>query len=939
MKQLFVLIFLFIMSFYTEAQLIDSKQLITAPEYGRFSLSPDGDNVTYTQRGKKSYLIVNYNVKDHTALPIKNVHISNPLIKKYWVSNDVLLLELQAKSLSYTFLAKKTESGFKEVRLNKNWSVIDGFPRDNKHILISERTKRDKNQVALVNIDSLFSGEKPVIKSLFYTQYGQDQLFYESSIEKLIGFKEEGDKVAISSRGLSDRNWSLLLTAEFGRSSYFLPIGFLDSKNMVVLSNKDSDKASVYSYSLEENKIGDLIYGNDKYDVIGAEIENGKVISVSYLRHGRPYNEYLDKQKASLKGRLSNELEGMSLSTLAIDKSGDNHLLLATSPIHAGTWYHFNTKSDALTRLISAYEVLEDFKLAPTQLIEATTADGILLEGLLTTPIVNDRNTLIVMPHGGPIGIRDSNEYSPEIQLLANRGFAVLRVNFRGSAGYGKAFQKLGVGALGAEIEDDILTVLDKLEADYSFSKTCAMGSSYGGYSSIMLAINEPQRFDCVIAAYGIYDIPYLFSSSNFHGKEAMVERIEGAVGAKEEAYSKPSPVYLVEKLNAPVFLIAGRRDYIAHFEHSHRLKQVLDIHEKEVETLFFKHAGHGQSNWFRQRQETLSVIDFLERALDLEPLLPKSEAEKALLAKEALEIAALYDNEDVLMTPNYDLAVRYNERAAEFDNGEAFYNLGVLFEQGLGRPKDLVKAKYYFAQGAQKGNRDAKVSLAKLHFKGIGTEKNIVTAHKILSSITDVSEHREESLLRLMMYCQNPLNDKQAQRCLEYPLEFLDKFEAPTMSTLARLIVSESTPSDVKSSLTDLIIKKYEITKLDFSLNVRGKGTYVWDRHLGQSWRDKLVPIGQENHTSNEPKQCYIEAFVDLEGMDTGHRTAAIMRWEVYKDSRLIEDSYSIFRGRTTHSWRYAVKMDKGESDLTYKISIFNLHGEKVKSFSCIDS
>ncbi|MCG7548171.1 alpha/beta fold hydrolase [Pseudoalteromonas sp. Of7M-16] len=935
MKQRIVLVlWLLVLPLFVQAHLIDSQKLLTVAEYGRFSLSPDGDNVTYIQRGKNSYLIINYNVKDRTAKPIKNIHVSNALLDKYWVSDDVLLFEVTGKKANHTFLAKRTQDGFKEIRLDRKWSVVRGFPSNGKHILISERKKRQKYQISLVEIESLFSQVKPKVRNLFSTSYGHNQLFYESSIQQLIGFKEKDTELLVSSRALDDPNWSLLLTAQADQKNYFLPIGFLDSKNMVVLSNKDSDKVSVYAYSLVENKIGDLIYGNDKYDVIGADIENGEVVSVSYLRHGKPHHEYLNKQKAVFKSRLSKELEGLSLTTLAIDRSGENHLLFASSPTHAGSWYHFDSGSDVLTRLISAYENLEEYELARTQLIEATTKDGIRLEGLLTTPRVNDRKVLIVMPHGGPVGVQDSNVYRPEIQLLANRGFTVLRVNFRGSAGYGKAFQNLGIGALGGDIEADILTVLDKVNERFSFTKTCAMGSSYGGYSSVMLAIHEPERFDCVVAAYGIYDIPYLFSSSNFHGKEEMIKRIEGAVGAKADAQEKPSPVYLAEQLNVPILLIAGRRDYIAHFEHSHRLKQVLEIHNKEVETLFFKHVGHGQASWYRQRQESLSVIDFLERVLKLEPLKPSSDIEKALLANESLELAALYDNEDVILAPNYNLAVKFNERAAQYDNTDALYNLGKFHQQGLGRVKDFIKAKGYYERAALKGHRDAKVALAKLYFHGTGIEKDTVKAHEVLASITEISEHQEESLLRLMLYCQTPLNEKQAQRCLTYPVDFLKKFESPAMSTLARLIVSEDTPSDIKASLMDLIVQKYHIDTLDFTLKVRGMGTYVWSRHIGYSWRDKLVPIDQAHYIPNEPKQCYLEAFVDLDGVDTGKRAAAIIRWEVFNKGKLEEDGFTIFRGKTTKAWRYKVDMDN--PGLTYQVSVFNLRGEQVQSFKC---
>ncbi|KZN30574.1 hypothetical protein N480_06340 [Pseudoalteromonas luteoviolacea S2607] len=940
MKSLLTIFLILILSCAAQASLIDSTKLIAAAEYSHFNLSPDGENITYIQRGKESYLIVNYNVKDKTTVRIKSLHAVNALLDKHWISDNVLYFEVKGLKTTHSFIAQKTKlGGYMEVLLDANWSVVRGYKGDGKHILISESKGANKYQVSQVLIESLFSFQRPKKKVLFTSNYGHRELFYEPIAEQLIGFKAEDKAITVSARALDGSKWTQLLTSQIGRRNYFVPIGFLNKRTMVVLSNKDSDKISVYKYSLDTKRISELVYGNNKYDVIDARIENGRVVSVTYQRNGKPYHEYLSKEKEAFKGRLSDELEGMLLTTLDIDRSGKNHLLFASSPTHAGTWFHFNSVNNKFTRLISAYEELENLEFAPTELIKATSRDGIELEGWLTIPRVNNRSTLIVMPHGGPIGVQDSNEFSAEIQLLANRGFTVLRVNFRGSSGYGKEFQNLGVGALGGDIESDILTVVNKVNEQYSFENTCAMGSSYGGYSSVMLAINEPKRFDCVVAAYGIYDIPYLFTSSNFHGKEDVISQIEGAVGAKSEAMNKPSPVYLASKLNVPIFLIAGRRDYIAHFEHSNRFKQVLDIHNKDVETLFFKKAGHGQSTWLGQRQETLAVIDFLERKLNLDKLVPDTETQKEVLAREHLETAALYSDENILMEPNYNLAIYFNELAVKHDSAEALYNLGIMHQQGKGVSSDLGKARLYYAQSSERGNREAKVSLAKMYFNGIGVEKDTDKVHETLASINEISEHQEESLLRLMLYCQAPKNDKHKKRCLEYPKEFIKKFEAGTTSTLARLLVSDRTAVDVKESLISFIRDNYKLDATSFKLDIRKKGTFVWSRHAGYGWRDKLVPVEEAKTTMNDSRQCYLETFINLEGFDGGRRAAAIMRWEAFQDGNLKDDSYALYRGKTSTAWRYTVPMEEDAPDLTYKISVFNLDGELIESFECDNS
>lgn len=145
------------------------------------------------------------------------------------------------------------------------------------------------------------------------------------------------------------------------------------------------------------------------------------------------------------------------------------------------------------------------------------------------------------------------------MQYYVSRGFSVLRVNFRGSAGFGKSFQQSGVGQFGQQIEQDISAAVKLVREKYAFDNMCAMGASYGGYSSMMLAIKHPDDYDCVIAAYGVYDLPYMYNASNIEIQNNFRSAVSKVVGEYNDKLYDVSPVYLIDQIKVPVHLLPAR--------------------------------------------------------------------------------------------------------------------------------------------------------------------------------------------------------------------------------------------------------------------------------------------------------------------------------------------------------------------------------------------
>ncbi|MDU0353667.1 prolyl oligopeptidase family serine peptidase [Paraglaciecola aquimarina] len=189
------------------------------------------------------------------------------------------------------------------------------------------------------------------------------------------------------------------------------------------------------------------------------------------------------------------------------------------------------------------------------------------------------------MPHGGPIGPRDINSFNSQVQFLTNRGYSVLQVNYRGSRGFGRAFKNSGRGQWGRKIEQDISTAVEQVTKQTSFKHTCAIGASYGGYSSVMLAILHPKQYDCVVARFGVFDLPLIFNDRNTKKSDYLQKVWSKVVGEYTPKLKDYSPVYFADLLKAPILITAGRLDTRASFEHSNRLKYVLEKTSMKLST------------------------------------------------------------------------------------------------------------------------------------------------------------------------------------------------------------------------------------------------------------------------------------------------------------------------------------------------------------------
>jgi dipeptidyl aminopeptidase/acylaminoacyl peptidase len=257
--------------------------------------------------------------------------------------------------------------------------------------------------------------------------------------------------------------------------------------------------------------------------------------------------------------------------------------------------------------------------MASTQAMEFTSRDELTLHGYLTLPQGKSKSVpLIVMPHGGPHGVRDYWGFDWEVQLLANRGYGVLQLNFRGSSGFGREFLESGYGQWGGTMQNDLTdatqALIDQGIADSK--RICMFGTSYGGYAALMGAVKEPDLYRCVIGSAGVYNLPMMFKEGDISQSDSGLVYLKQALGQDQNQLKARSPAFNANKIKADILLIHGRKDKRAPIEQVESLTKALDKAGKPYQYFEISNEAHGYYDEANRSNVYSKVLKFLQQHL-----------------------------------------------------------------------------------------------------------------------------------------------------------------------------------------------------------------------------------------------------------------------------------------------------------------------------------
>ena len=418
----------------------------------------------------------------------------------------------------------------------------------------------------------------------------------------------------IHRRPASGGDWTLI--HDEAEAGYRLNIlGFEEDSRHVLVGRGQSGGADVlYRWDIEENtlsRIGDggvadpaaLLYG----------IEFGSPFAV--ISHpDKPSLHYLDPERleSRLTRSLANAFPGQFAYPTSFTRDGAFALVHVISDRNPGEFYLFELATMRASFISGTREWIDPEKMASNRPIRIKARDGLDLHGYLLVPAgVEARDLpLVVLPHGGPHGIRDYWFFDDESQLIASRGYAVLRLNFRGSGGYGRQFETAGYRQWGGSMQDDIADAVRWAVAEglVDGERVCIYGASYGGYSALMNPVRYPDMYKCAAGYVGVYDLPLMFQDGNIRRTQFGREYLNMVLsGADLQDFS---PVNHAGRIKIPVFLIHGAQDSQVPDTHADRMRAALRKAGNEPQWLIERAEGHG---FYTERARTGLYTQLLE--------------------------------------------------------------------------------------------------------------------------------------------------------------------------------------------------------------------------------------------------------------------------------------------------------------------------------------
>jgi dipeptidyl aminopeptidase/acylaminoacyl peptidase len=332
---------------------------------------------------------------------------------------------------------------------------------------------------------------------------------------------------------------------------------------------------------------------------------------------GKPKTLYVDDDNwATALKALSEQYPDYAVEFAGLSEDGSRVLMHAYNDKDPGFYALFSFTPISLKVLYRVKPWIDGNKMTSRQAITIKNSDGMLMDGYLTMPARGSHLPLVLLPHGGPIGVRDEWDFDPWAQFLANRGYAVLQVNYRGSSGHGYTFMKAGYKQYATGIQQDLIDSVKWAIAQGYADKNhvCIFGASFGGYSALMAPIRAPDMFKCAVDFAGISDFTILRDDEEQeYGDNLTHFTFAQQIGADNATLKAMSPLYHLDKFNVPVLIVHGEKDPRVPLKNAEVLRDALQKSGKPYEWLVKSKELHG----FYSEENNTDLLEHLQAFLD----------------------------------------------------------------------------------------------------------------------------------------------------------------------------------------------------------------------------------------------------------------------------------------------------------------------------------
>ena len=394
---------------------------------------------------------------------------------------------------------------------------------------------------------------------------------------------------------------------------------FFDFNNMLLFasSNIKRDKAAIVRVDPATAKEESIIFQHPEVDVSGlAWSRKRKVYTEVQFVTWRRERKFFDAEMEAIQNDLEKQLPGYEVDLQSGNKDESIFVVAAWSDRTLGARYLYDAASKKLTKLAEIAPWLPEGDLAEMKPITYKARDGLTIHGYLTLPHGDGKNLpLVVNPHGGPWA-RNSWGYDPEVQFLANRGYGVLQINFRGSTGYGRAFWEASFKQWGKTMQDDVTDGVKYAIAQgiADPKRMCIYGGSYGGYCALAGLAFTPELYACGVDYVGVSNL-FTFLKTVPPYWKPMLDMFYEMVGNPETdkaLLAEASPVLHADNIRVPLLIAQGAQDPRVNVDESDQMVAALKKHSVPVEYLVKENEGHG----FHNEENRFEFYEVMERFL-----------------------------------------------------------------------------------------------------------------------------------------------------------------------------------------------------------------------------------------------------------------------------------------------------------------------------------
>lgn len=584
------------------------------PEKTEFAVSPGGEYISWLQPFNNSLNIYVRELGSDEITQVTTDKQNN--IKYYWWASDGQLVYIKDSNGNedyHLYAVSKDGTGNRDLTPFKNTKVLV-HDASTDSVIIVGLNKRDPKVFDLYRLN-INTGEMEVsLLNPGNVIWGMPDRDNKVKLAK----STDGVNETLLYRPTESSPFREVLTTSV--SEWVEPVCFSpeDPGKVIAISNKDRDKKAVVELDLETGRETRVVFQHEEVDVEGIRCskKRDKLLFADYITWKKA-RHFLDAKMKDIYERISEELPDLEVDIINWDRDENKFIVHSYDDRSPGTYYLYEAAEDDLTKLSEVSPWIDPRKMAEMKSVSYKADDGLTIHGYLTLPRGGGSKNLpvIITPHGGP-RTRDKWGFDPEVQFLANRGYAVLQMNYRGSTGYGKKFREASNKQWGGKVQNDITDGVEWLisEGIADPERIAICGYSFGGYCALNGVIKHPGLYRCAVSYSGLTNLftylkdipPYL---------KPIQQMIYNTVGhpEKDADYLRAvSPIFHTDEIKVPLLIAQGEKDPRVNAGETTQFVQKLRENGVEVTYILEKDEGHS----FRKEENRLFFYSELEKFL-----------------------------------------------------------------------------------------------------------------------------------------------------------------------------------------------------------------------------------------------------------------------------------------------------------------------------------